>query len=249
MAQCLEREAMTQPVEAAVFVRRDQARMLEPTRARIVRLIFSEKKRIVNIVAGSKGRDEYLELRAKFFPVYLNLASMLSNSFSTAEPVLRDIAVREAFQQVTAQLEVEGKGKLAEGDLEEAKFCVDTLRRSFRLLGVIHKHGEVAPDAPEVDRSLALKFNATAVYSEFHLNCLLFGLQHCETMDAGILGAMLEGMRSSVMAYSYVRQGVALRQAPQQQASLRMSLDDEDRELLAESFAELSSDPRFDVEQ
>jgi hypothetical protein len=106
------------------------------------------------------------------------------------------------------------------GGKEEADFCTETLYRAFGLLSGIHS-GNVPNDKRAEDSELAGKFSNNAFWAQMHLSCLLYAIRARCAPTKDVLDELLIGMRYSVMAYAYIRQGVELRE-PEDMADLSL---------------------------
>jgi hypothetical protein len=126
---------------------------------------------------------------------------------------------------------------LGEESRREALFCLTTLKRAYNVVQSI-KGG--APDGKqEADSELAANFNFSALYSQLHFDCLRLVMKQRIKQDPEVIDEMLQGARSSVMAYSFARQGAELRNK-REPFLLDTQFDQEDQELLEESFLDFS---------
>ena len=241
MAECLEHEGLTHKMPDVVFVRPRQARMLHRGPAKIVLLTLREMDRIIVQLSQCQSKTEFSELRKKLFSDYVNLSYILANSFSIPnDRAIRQAAIQQSFKFVERLLESKGVARVGSEVIKEAVFNVDTLRRAYRLVDLIHSRGAVPEASSDSDRKLAAHFNSAALWSQFNLDCLRYVITHRIGLDQEILNEIVQGLRLSTLAYSYARQGVELRMKQEPFLSDAVQ-DDEDRELLDESFAEHES--------
>jgi hypothetical protein len=248
MAQALQGKlSVTQP--DVVFVRAKQARKLHRGPARIVLTALGEIDAIVEQLIQCRSKAEFDELRQKKFSDYVNLSYIIANSFEiNIAPEERAAAVEQAISNVRHFFEHEGIATLGTEATGEAVFCLDTLRRAYRQVRKIDILGEAPDGSKTADQELAAKFNFATIFTQLHLDCLRIILQEKKPQSQEIMDELIVGLRSSVMAYSYVRQGVELRRK-QEPFLLDAVLDDEDRELLEESFSDyVESESRIDAE-
>jgi hypothetical protein len=241
MVECLKEPGLTHKTPDLVFVRPRQARMLHSGPAKIVLLTLREVDRILTQLALCKSRTEFAELRKKVFPDYANLAYIMANTFSIPDdPTIRQEAIRQAFQNIERLFETDGVSRLGREVMAAALFCVSTLKRAYRLVGVVHARGDAAEERRESDRKLATQFNASALLAQMHLDCLRLIITRRTGVSEGVLEEILLGMRSAVRAYAYVRGAVEIRTTREPYLS-SISQDGEDRELLAESFLDYAA--------
>jgi hypothetical protein len=235
-AECLEYQSAGHKKPDVVFVRPRQARMLPDGPGRIVIIALREMERILARLLESKSRAEFEGTRKSVFSDYTNLTAILANSFSIhVDKSVREMAIRQAFQNVARRFETQGKEALGASVAGEAIFCLSTLKRAYRVLSQIDIEAPVSEELRRKDFELASQFNAAAIWAQLHTECLLFAIKKRTGLNQEVLTEVLVGMRSSVMAYSYVRQGLELRTTRQPYLSSDQQ-DDEDCNLLEESY-------------
>jgi hypothetical protein len=239
--ECLQGQGLTHKTPDLVFVRPRQARMLHSGPAKIVLLTLREVDRILTQLAECKSRAEFVEVRKKVFSDYANLAYIMANTFSIPDdPTIRQVAIRQALENVERLFETEGVSRLGRPAMDEAAFCLSTLKRAYRLVHVIHARGSAPESSREVDRKLAIQFNAAALFAQLNVDCLRLIVTRRTGVTEEVLQEILLGMRSALMAYACVRGGVEMR-TPRDPYLSGADQDDEDRELLAESFLDYST--------
>lgn len=235
MAECLQYDGVDQKKPGVVFVRPQQARMLPSGPGKIVIIALREMDKITARLVASKSKTEFDATRKTVFSDYANLCAILANSFSVfADKSVRDLASSQAFQYVIHQFATQGKETLGADVLGEVIFCLTTLKRAYRLVSQIGDT-EAPEEFQKKDRKLASDFDGSALWAQLHAECLRFAIRRRIGLNEQVLAEILEGMRASVMAYSYVRQGVELRTTRQPFLS-SIEQDEEDRELLEESY-------------
>jgi hypothetical protein len=210
--------------------------MLPDGPGRIVIIALREMERILARLLESKSRAEFEGTRKSVFSDYTNLTAILANSFSIhVDKSVREMAIRQAFQNVARRFETQGKEALGASVAGEAIFCLSTLKRAYRVLSQIDIEAPASEELRRKDFELASQFNAAAIWAQLHTECLLFAIKKRTGLNQEVLTEVLVGMRSSVMAYSYVRQGLELRTTRQPYLSSDQQ-DDEDCNLLEESY-------------
>ena len=255
MAECIQAEAQAERVThnppSVVFVRPKQAKLLHSRLARIVRTALEESETVVARLAAAGSAEKFLALRKEVFPDYVNLAYIIANSFSMVDDrLVRLEALKQAFKAVEQVFQSEVSRRLGKEEAGEAFFCLDTLRRAYGLVHTIRTSGEALEgSAKESDQKLMADFNFAALWSQLHLDCLRFIITTGRTRrNKEVVEEILQGARVAVMAYSYARQGVALRTKPE--AYVRDDVqDDEDREILEESYLDyVDNESKLDAE-
>jgi hypothetical protein len=235
MAECLQYGGVDQKTPDVVFVRPHQAKMLPDGPGKIIIIVLREMDKISARLVASKSKTEFDAIRKTVFSDYANLGAILSNSFSAfADKSVRELANSQAFQYVINQFKTQGRDALSADVLGEVIFCVTTLKRAYRLASQIGD--KKAPEEfQEKDHKLASNFNSNTLWAQLHTECLRFAIRRRTGLNEEVLVEVLDGMRASVMAYSYVRQGLELRTIREPFLS-SVEQDEEDRELLEESY-------------
>jgi hypothetical protein len=241
MSVCVAPDCSQHKMPDAVFVRPKQARLLQRGPARIVTLTLREMEGIVLQLSNCKNKTEFEEMRTKRFGDYMNLSFILANAFSMpdSKPV-KSTAIQRSLRNVERVIEHFGKPQMGPEVIQECIFNIETLGRAYRLVGLITERGEVSSGKKGEDQELASRFSAAAIWSQLHLDCLRYAITHEIVVPKDVLSEFIEGLRLSVMAYSYARQGIELRTVREPYLTDIM-LDDEDRELLNESFIDCES--------
>lgn len=241
MAACSVPECATPKIPDAVFVRPRQARLLQRGPARIVTLTLREMEVIVTRLSSSTSRAEFEALRTKNFSDYVHLSYILANTFSLPEgTTVRQAVIQQSIKNVERVIESLGTSLVGPEVVREAIFSIETLGRAYKLVNLIHARGGVRSDQKEKDKELGVNFSSAAIWAQLHLDCLRFIVTHKIVTGKEIQEEILEGMRFSVMAYSFARQGLELRTV-REPILTDIILDEEDRELLSESLIDCES--------
>jgi len=237
--QC-ERSAVAPSDVDVVYVRGQQTRLLPKGPAGRVTEVLREMDVLVAGLVHSASRTEFVKARGDVFDDYAHLQLIIASTFAMrGNRDIRRAAVDRALKGLKNFFAAEGTELLGEAPIREAMFSVDTLRRVSRVVDEIHSYGPAPEATHALDRELSGKYCFHAIWSQLHLDCLrlLIGEKSAE-IDPEIVDEILQGLRGSVMAYSYARQGLDLRIEQPPQLAQPIELDDEDKELLNESFSD-----------
>jgi len=246
MAACSVPECATHKIPDAVFVRPRQARLLQRGPARIVTLTLREMEVIVTRLCSSTSKAEFETLRKKNFPDYIHLSYILANTFSLPEgTTVRQAVIQQSIRNVERVIESLGTPLMGPEVTGEAIFSIATLGRAYKLVNLIHARGDVQSGQKEKDKELGVNFSSFAIWAQLHLDCLRFIVTHKILSGREIQEEILGGMRASVMAYSFARQGLELRTV-REPILTDIILDEEDRELLNESLIDCESSILYD---
>jgi hypothetical protein len=235
-AQVQYQAALKRRTPSVVFVRSRQARMLRSGPSKIVITALREIDTIITGLVGCRSKAAFIKARDAALGDYSNLSYIIANSFSIeAGRNVRFTAVNEAIKAVVQFIRNEAPARLGQEATAEMMFSFDTLRRAYGVVHEINISGKAGEEQTENDRHLAGEFNCAALWAQFHLDCLRVAVSQRIDLEQEVLDELLQGARLSVMAYSYARQGLDLR-IKREPFLIDVPLDEEDRELLDESF-------------
>ncbi len=250
LAECLEpvRHGISLHPPDVLFVRKPQAKVLRRGLAAIVLAALRESDVLLQTLLTATGKTDFLSRRKKVFQDYVNLSFVIANSFSGAAKEKREMATKDAFKLVEHIIHTKGTSRIGSERVRETVFCLDTLRRSSRLVCELHSRGDVAPELKDKDQELSANFTAAALWAQLHLDCVRLIVTRSNGVEQDVLDEMMKGARTAVMAYSYVRQGLELRTKQETYLVEGGPLDTEDQALLGESYSDyLESEPGLDA--
>jgi hypothetical protein len=233
----LKDDTLTQKTPDVVFVRPEQARKVlkSPQHAKIIGMVSEQIDRIVRGLVACVSPQEFEKARQDVFSDYAHLSFTIANLVAlSSEESVRPQAIKQSFEAVREIFQKKLAHSFGEDTAREAFFCLDTLRRTYRLVDKLRSQ-QLPQDKKDADHELSGKYNFSVLWAQFHLDCIRLILSQHHRHTKNIIDEILQGARLSVMAYSYARQGLELRtvRAPYETADLR---DEEDIELLAESY-------------
>lgn len=251
MAGCLRHEEnVTSTAQSVMFVRPKQARLLRRGPASIVVTALREIDTTLSRLSQCRSAEEFEKTREEIFADYVNLSHIVGNSFAmSAERAQRQLAINASFKAAQKFFAVKSSTHIGHDATAELVFCLDTLRRAYGVVAVMEdrERENLPPTVREQDRELASQFSFAALWSQFHIDYMRIVITEGFSPVPVILEEILQGARLSVMAYSYARQGSELRK--DRRPFLADSvLDEEDRELLQESFVDYAESDDVDAE-
>lgn len=189
----------------------------EPTRqglqvslAEIAQRIFHELNEISLQAIRSPSGGEFKVLRDRKFQSYVNFSMALSNVVLAKLEVDSSLLIEASFSKLEEDFTSKGPSYFGDEACREVLFSISTLRSANRWISHLNA---VKPDEKHRKRDveLAREFSFAAMWSNFHLNCLELALHRNEVVNQEVFQELLEGLRSSVMAYGYVREALDLR--------------------------------------
>jgi hypothetical protein len=186
---------------------------------------------------------DFIAWRGESFDQYFNAVLGLPSLIKLVVPQhLIDRLNREFFCELEADLRDKGLAAFGLAVRDQAMFTSWTLRKISDLVAQI-------PVAPKINstkvaevREIVSEFIFQAIWTRFHLHCLVTSMRANKVIYPEPLEVILDGLRSAVNAYALARRAVdALAPIPMPKAEL-LEWDDEDSSLLAEAGLEALSE-------
>lgn len=213
--------------------------------AKTLKGMIDEGETIVARLCASSSLARFKQLRddEDAFVRYWRLNRAISEFVSSVaedESLLCELQT-DSLDSAKADFEKRGPEQLGTGASREALFVIGTLKRVHRLLPRVRD-----VDPPKNDRAkdedFGEHFGFHMTWSLLHLNCLELALKRRMPLEPSVQEEILAGSRQCVMAYSYLRQALELREKRGGSSRPRPpEFDDEDRELAAASTKDLET--------
>lgn len=187
---------------------------------------------------------EFASIRDEVFPQYVMALRALSDLLRIVVPdrsVLERL-VRESFSELEADFREHGLPKFGADVRDQALFTVWTLRKTSDTIWKIADSVPIAEDLREADLRLAKEFGFNAIWTQFHLGCLILAIRRDKPVYPDVLPQISEGLRAAVNAYAWIKQVARLRIPPTDPVLTPVEWDEEDEKLLASSMREIESE-------
>ena len=201
--------------------------------AQIAERIIKQLDEVTVRVISAATSTEFQRLREALFPSYVNLHLALGNVvLAKLDPNELPTLVDASFSELETEFRAAGPAYFGEDATSELLFSLATLKSAYRLVPqLLDTTLEVG--YREQDMELARKFTWAAIWSSFHLRGLRTALQKGSPIVREVVQELLDGLRLSVMAYSYVRASLDLRKSldVRYEEPLAVTWDDEDEAL------------------
>lgn len=182
---------------------------LQARAARAVEDIFGLLDDLSFQVATCPTAADFREYRKSVYPQYVQLSTGLASIVrATLNPADLPGLIEASFSQLEGQFAA--GAYFGEETRQEILFSISTLKSAHRWLPHL-LNNKPPDDRREEDRRLAHDYTSTAIWSHFHLVALGLAQERGLSVIPEVLYELLEGLRGSVMAYSYVRQALDLR--------------------------------------
>lgn len=164
-------------------------------------------------VTGSLTAADFRQLRDELFPQFLKLVTAQNNvvlvKVDKAElPQL----IESSFGELEDTFSRAGTFYFTDDELKEILFSISTLRSATGLFPQLISL-KIDKELTAQDCELASQFFVQLNWSIFHLMALVHVMVRNKIIVPEVLQEMLDGLRSSVMAYAAIRQALDLRDA------------------------------------
>ena len=203
---------------------------------------MDERETILVRLVTSRSLGEFRRLRDLLLNRYLHLVRSISDCVTAAvddDSLIYELA-QDSLKDLERNFSEKGVEHLGAGASKEALFSLATLMKVYRLLPEIRS--KKPSSRLKQDREMGKNFDFTFVWAHIHLDCMALALERRVQPAPQLLEEILDGMRKSVMAYSYLRQGLQLRKTAVQKLKAP-EWDEEDQVLLEDSGRDLSTTP------
>ena len=207
--------AISEPRFKPVSFSEEPAReRLQVPLAEIADKVFSQLGQISLQAMKSSSRASFKSFRKGLFQSYVKLSMALGNIvFAKLEPADLPGLIEACFQKMEKEFASKGISYFSDDAYREILFSLSTLKSAHRWIPELNSN-KPADSLRSQDRELASKFFSSAMWSQFHLDCLIMAIRTSEPINQEVLQELLDGFRLSVMAYSYVRTALDLRNIP-----------------------------------
>jgi hypothetical protein len=170
-------------------------------------------------------------------PRYVQLSIAATNLVSALVPkARREALIVEAFAQIERLLQSDGLATIGEEAVDEALFCLFTLRRTYGVIGRIPVDALPQENLSE-DLAIAGELHHWTIVSQLHIDCLRAAFKAKLKLPEQVTAEILDGCRAAVMAYACARRGLDLRD-PEPKVDLSKVIWDEEDEALSNESAD-----------
>lgn len=146
--------------------------------------------------------EEFKNRRDEIFPQYMSALFAFAMLFSATVPKdVRESVIAQSLSELEADFRDSGAPVFGEELRNRGMFTVWTLRKIVELTDAVQ---EMAFQ----DEENAKKFVANAVYSRFHVDCLVRSIHNKKPIFPELVEPIADGLRSAVNAYALIRQVV-----------------------------------------
>lgn len=197
---------------------------------------------LVSAAIAHHSAEEFIKARLGIFPQYF-----------TAMRALGDLSRVFVPQQTMDRLSSEWFSELEAGfrDEGQSKFGADLADRGLFTVWILRKIHDLAQNLPEsvssdydesADVDMALDFATKALWTRFHVDCLMKAMRDNAAIYPGIVDPIRDGLRTAVNTYACIRQWSDLRNPSSEPELNDVEWTDEDEVLLADSMRDLENE-------
>jgi hypothetical protein len=193
-------------------------------------------------VIDQKTVQDFTERRDKVLPDYVKILRAQSDLIGVMIPDVLALAalVGEAFSEIETELEEQGVERFGSVVKDQAIFTIWTLRKTMEQIAKIWSFTGTLPEQlEEQDREICREYFFAAIWTQFHLHCLVLSMRFDKAIYPDLLPEITDGLRAAVNGYAAVRRGVDLRFPYEDPSVIPDTWDEEDQELLDSSMSEI----------
>jgi hypothetical protein len=208
----------------------------------VLRTISSILNDILEDVIARQTAASFEEAVDDAFPRYVKLVMAFAKVASAMiRPQTLSRLASESFSELESDIRTDGLAFLGEALSERAIFTVWTLRKTSDMIDVLAKSPSV-PDQREKDVEFHQEFFINALWSRFHIDCLIASMRTQKPIYPDVMPLVDNGLRSAVNAYAWAKQAVDLRFPTDEYEPLPDYWSEDDQQLLDASMRDLDSE-------
>lgn len=202
----------------------------------LIRVVVSVVDSLILLVIAKRTALDFASARAAVFPQYFAAMRSLGDLVRIMVPrtALRGLT-EESFSELEADLRDLGPSAFGLELTERGLFTVWTLRKIEGLAEQIEK----LVDGRKADEKISAEFVLNAVWSRFHVNCLVKSMHLGKPIFPEVVDTIDDGLRAGVNAYAWIKQAVDSHAGPTDEELAPVEWEDEDEHLLMDSMRDL----------
>ena len=159
------------------------------------------------LLVTAQSSEQFQELRDELFPKFVQLSSAIATLVPLPQGDSAQV-VDAIFARLAQEFEADEWlfPRLADAK-DEAGFCLATLHRAHFLAQDVLE-GLNNGSLPEESKGSYAQAISAEWWSMLHLRCIIFALRHKIAPTNAVFLSLMEGFRTSVMAYTHARQAM-----------------------------------------
>jgi len=221
------------------FPSEQSAKQLPGATVEAVKGVVAIMDQIVTGAIEKRTAVDFVEARKESYQAYASVMLALGSLANAVVPrPLMDRLTGEAFCEMEADLRERGLAAFGAEVRDQAIFTVWTLRRTNEVCEQIHRFKP--PEDQKADAEFAEQYLSMAMWTRFHVDCLIKSMDSGRALYPGVLAEMIDGLRGAVNAYAWARRGLALRVRPVEPSIAPIEWDEEEQALLDEATRDMT---------
>lgn len=181
--------------------------------------------------------EDFVETRNTLFPQYLSALFAVGMLINVAVPKhVRERLVAQSLSELEADFRDQGGPAFGEDLRNRGLFTIWTLRKIVDLAEKVQKATLQRTDSEEMVK----KFVAAAVWSRFHVDCLVKSIRSKKPIFPEVVEPMSDGLRAAVNAYALIRQVVDAGSVDPELPAVKW--DGEDEAWLEDSMSDMADE-------
>ena len=211
----------------------------------MMRAVHAALENLIVITIEKRSAADFQAVRTAVFDTYSNAALALAPLVKIVfPPHALDRIARESFCELEADLREQALSSFGRTVQDQALFTAWTLRKIYDITSQISGAtlGEVdAANAKQLPE-LVQNFSSYAIWTRFHLHCLLSAMRTQRPLFPEPLDLIIDGLRAAVNAYALIRRILDILIPQQANAVEPITWDEEDIALMAEADLDMQSE-------
>jgi hypothetical protein len=208
----------------------------------LLRSVVSIVDGLVRRAMEARTAEDFISIRQEVFPQYYAAMRALGDLVRIIVPKhAMDRLIAESLSELEAEFRDHGVTAFGADLCERGLFTIWTLRKINDLAQEIMKAPLKENKGPDAD--MAITFASSAVWTRFHVDCLVKAMKTHKPVYPGVVEPIRDGLRAAVDAYAWIRQSLDSCAALPEPELATVPWDDEDECLLADSMNDLKHEP------
>jgi hypothetical protein len=181
-------------------------RQLSMSADQLMRNISALLEDLVLCTIQRRTAADFIATRSETFPKYMETVSALASLVRVVVPphVIERLN-REFFCELEADLRENGLTAFGPALRDQAVFTVWTLRKISDLISQIAANNKTNVKPSDEVAAIMQQLLFHAVWTRFHVNCLITSIKRQEPLYPGVLDVVIDGLRSAVNAFGLTR--------------------------------------------
>ena len=189
-----------------------------------------------------RTKEDFIKARDEVFPQYFAAMRALGD---LVRIIISKAKVERLITESLAELEANfrdlGPSTFGSDLSNRGIFTVWTLRKINNLAQEL-ENSTPSTDQNEIDLDTVVNFAITAVFTRFHVDCLIRAMRTQEPILPEVMEVIADGLRAAVNAYAWLRQLVDVRKTSPDAEFPQVPWDEEDDQLLADSMRDMEQE-------